>query len=366
MGQLSFDDFEIWMPVPGYEGLYEVSSYGRVKSLRRLSLSGKRIRERLLKTQRTAGYPSVSMHRDGMQTRLYIHRLVAAAFLGPCPDDQEVRHLDGNPDNCHVSNFAYGTHAENMNDMVRHGRSHGLKPACPYGHPYTPENTIIPKGRKGRACRICANGPAAGVPLGEEECRMTLRGCDVSSFNGSPAGGWPSEAGSITWAGIKLTEVSMTPGGVSVYVNPDAVADAQYLAGEKLGRIFYAFAHPAAPVASTVTAFASELASVGFGDDDGVMLDLEQTDGLSPSAVSSWAQDVMAEFRSRLDRRLFIRTCHSRGPGTAPVSAAIRCGSRTRPARQAIPASRRRGPRSRSTSTPRAGRSTGTSPPTRR
>jgi hypothetical protein len=51
----------------------------------------------------------------------YVHRLVLRAYVGPCPDGQEVRHLDGNPANNSVANLAYGTRSENIADMHGHG-----------------------------------------------------------------------------------------------------------------------------------------------------------------------------------------------------------------------------------------------------
>jgi hypothetical protein len=51
----------------------------------------------------------------------YVHRLVLRAFVGPCPDGQEVRHLDGNPANNNLANLAYGTRSENIADALRHG-----------------------------------------------------------------------------------------------------------------------------------------------------------------------------------------------------------------------------------------------------
>jgi hypothetical protein len=173
MQQLSFDDLEIWRPVVGYEGLYDVSSLGRVKSLERLSLSGKRIRERILKPLPTARYPGVTLHRERIQTRHYIHRLVALAFLGPCPEGQEVRHKDGGRDCPRLSNLEYGTHAENMQDMVLHGKCYWTnRTHCRHGHRFTPENTLIRRelGRvTGRRCRQCAKDRSRNRRLREKE-----------------------------------------------------------------------------------------------------------------------------------------------------------------------------------------------------
>lgn len=53
--------------------------------------------------------------------RLYLHRAVLEAFVGPCPDGYECRHLDGNPTNNRVENLVWGTPSENMQDRWRHG-----------------------------------------------------------------------------------------------------------------------------------------------------------------------------------------------------------------------------------------------------
>lgn len=52
----------------------------------------------------------------------FIHRLVLGAFIGPCPDGFECRHLDGNPGNNLLDNLCWGTHQENVADMMKHGR----------------------------------------------------------------------------------------------------------------------------------------------------------------------------------------------------------------------------------------------------
>ena len=118
---------EEWRPVSGYEGLYEVSSLGRVRSLPRVweqvskhgtlhkhTSSGRTLKPGLTRQ----GYPSVVLGRR--RTRL-VHRLVAEAFLGPCPAGKEVRHLDGTRTNNTISNLAYGTRSENIADAKLHG-----------------------------------------------------------------------------------------------------------------------------------------------------------------------------------------------------------------------------------------------------
>lgn len=69
------------------------------------------------------GHQRVTLRVGGRTVKEYVHRLVAVTFIGPPPSPRhEVRHLDGDPTNNAADNIAWGTHAENMRDMVLHGR----------------------------------------------------------------------------------------------------------------------------------------------------------------------------------------------------------------------------------------------------
>ena len=119
---------ELWRDVAGYEGLYQVSDDGRVRSLQRLMPSavaaGVRRPKLLLKYGRNnQGRLQVTLCKEGVTKRFLVHRLVLAAFAGPCPDGLEGLHWDGNHLNNKISNLHWGTHAENMQDMTRHGTS---------------------------------------------------------------------------------------------------------------------------------------------------------------------------------------------------------------------------------------------------
>lgn len=113
---------ELWLPVVGFEGRYEVSNYGRLRSLcygagpngRRKRATPKVVK---LGTQRIVAYPIYPIDRRPRR----IHRLVAEAFLGPCPIGREVAHVDGNPRNSSVSNLRYVTRAENHAHKILHG-----------------------------------------------------------------------------------------------------------------------------------------------------------------------------------------------------------------------------------------------------
>jgi DNA-binding XRE family transcriptional regulator len=112
---------EVWMPITGYEGIYEVSSFGRISVLK----NG----ERFIRKQNSAThYLSVSFKKrlgDKTQRSEAVHRLVAQAFLGPRPDGHIVRHIDGNRYNNKVENLCYGTPQENVYDTVRHKTHQG-------------------------------------------------------------------------------------------------------------------------------------------------------------------------------------------------------------------------------------------------
>ena len=149
---------ERWLPVAGYEGIYEVSDLGRVRSLDRYVVNnlGRRYRVggRLMKpnVSNQYSYLSIGLNRDGREVRKNIHRLVMEAFA---PRDLPVvRHLNGDKNDNRLINLAWGTQSDNIIDSVRHGTHHnGCKSHCKNGHKFTPENTRATKD--GRACKLC-------------------------------------------------------------------------------------------------------------------------------------------------------------------------------------------------------------------
>lgn len=162
MTEITFRE-EVWEPVPGWEGFYEVSSEGRVKSLAR-EVKGKggfpsSTPERICKpSPRSTGYVYVSLSRDGESATEPIHRLVCLAFLGPPNPGEEVRHLNGVPYDNRSDNVAWGTPKENAHDKLRLGTNwEATKTHCHWGHEYTEDNTVIVKTPTGvgRQCREC-------------------------------------------------------------------------------------------------------------------------------------------------------------------------------------------------------------------
>lgn len=154
-----------WLPVPDYEGLYEISSHGQAHSLRK---------NIILKPSysNTGGYPMVHLYKNGQGEGKYLHQMVMEAFVGPCPEGQEVRHLDGNPRNCRWApgneeetkaaggNLIYGTKRENQFDQVAHGtHPWASRDCCENDHELTEDNVWIEYGEDGafvaRRCKAC-------------------------------------------------------------------------------------------------------------------------------------------------------------------------------------------------------------------
>lgn len=140
------EHLEQWRPVPGFEGLYEASNLGRIRSPRVI------LKQRL----NNMGYPVVELSKDGRSRESLVHRQVIKAFFGEPQPGMECRHLNGVPTDNRIENLAWGTHSENSIDQVIHGTHRNVrKTHCPRGHEFTPENTYIQPSNGGRICRQC-------------------------------------------------------------------------------------------------------------------------------------------------------------------------------------------------------------------
>lgn len=117
---------ETWKPVVGYEGLYEVSDRGRVRSVNRVVPSGRggvaRRNGRMLSLVADKdGYLKAHLCANGVRQHHFVHTLVCKAFNGVGGPGEEVRHLDGNRTNNSKDNLAWGTASENRRDCYRYG-----------------------------------------------------------------------------------------------------------------------------------------------------------------------------------------------------------------------------------------------------
>lgn len=111
---------EVWKDVVGYEGLYRVSSEGRVKSLDRVRRNGSGSYLQKGRVVKLAVYPSgywiARLSKDGKGHNHYVHRLVASAFLDNTRDCKYVDHIDGDKSNNCVENLRWCTAKENSNN----------------------------------------------------------------------------------------------------------------------------------------------------------------------------------------------------------------------------------------------------------
>lgn len=118
----STQEEEAWRPVMGYEGIYEVSSLGRVKSLDRIDARGRHWKGRIMANQKaTSGHQTIRLCQNSQYENYKIHHLVLNAFVGPRPKGRECCHNDGNPANNRLENLRWDTRRANTMDRELHG-----------------------------------------------------------------------------------------------------------------------------------------------------------------------------------------------------------------------------------------------------
>ena len=139
---------EVFRDIEGYEGLYQVSNLGRVKSLERDYIAGnggiRHIEEHYLRqTETYKGYLRVTLLKNGKRSSKQVHRLVAEAFI-PNPDNKpQVDHIDGNKQSNIASNLRFATNKENSNNPNTVSKNR---------HPHSEEwREKMSKIRKGKA-----------------------------------------------------------------------------------------------------------------------------------------------------------------------------------------------------------------------
>ena len=124
---------ERWLPVVGFEGRYEVSDLGRVRSVDRAEIYVRRdqysgrdlVVKRTLKGRMLRPGPNDSGHLTvaiGKGNSRLVHQLVLEAFVGPCPPRHECRHANDVPDQNTLENLCWGTRSDNLHDAVRNGK----------------------------------------------------------------------------------------------------------------------------------------------------------------------------------------------------------------------------------------------------
>jgi hypothetical protein len=175
---------ERWLPVVGWEGYYEVSDMGRVRSVDRTIIrSGRQsgdgrwfYRGKVLSPGiNRLGYPLVALSRSSNITSKKVHRLVLEAFVGPCPDGMEACHNDGVRSNAKLTNLRWDTPSANQHDTVRHGHNHRANQThCIHGHLFDEQNTKRSPARPTiRQCRACHRENERKSRIRKQQLRRT-------------------------------------------------------------------------------------------------------------------------------------------------------------------------------------------------
>lgn len=122
---------EVWKDIAEYDGLYQVSNFGRVRNAKGLIMKQKPSKD---------GYVRIQLFKDGRYKAQYVHILVASQFLDkPRIEKVEVNHIDANKSNNVVSNLEWVTRRENH----YHAVAMGLKPVCPTVGKYGADNPCV-------------------------------------------------------------------------------------------------------------------------------------------------------------------------------------------------------------------------------
>lgn len=170
---------ERWLPIPGYEGAYEVSDLGHVRSLERTihTADGRswRIPGGPIKTVTVNSGHTKFAVTGGVQVKT--HRAVLMAFVGPCPPNMEALHRNGHAWDNRLVNLRWGTSSENSYDLVRHGNhNHARVTHCPRGHQLVEPNLVPCALRQGRRdCLACSRAQS-------RSWYRRKQGLSVSSF----------------------------------------------------------------------------------------------------------------------------------------------------------------------------------------
>lgn len=171
---------EVWKPIPGYDGRYEASSLGRIRSkdwtVSHVNGSSRLVPGRIIKGGVASnGYRMVSLTSPQGQNSFTVHNLVLTTFRGPRPEGHVGCHWDGDKLNNLLENLRWDTYANNLRDSVRQGVHWGAnKDSCPRGHKLSGANLRVRSDKPAhiRECKACHRAVAdcrrRGIPFSKK------------------------------------------------------------------------------------------------------------------------------------------------------------------------------------------------------
>lgn len=147
---------EIWKDILGYEGLYQISNSGRVKSLARevpSKNSFRHVKERVLKPgKRKDGYLYIDLSHNSRNKKKYVHRLVAFAFIENIDNKPQVNHINGDKSDNRIENLEWATGNENQKHAFMSGLNKGSKPWIgKFGKDHHSSKTVIQMTEEGNS-----------------------------------------------------------------------------------------------------------------------------------------------------------------------------------------------------------------------
>jgi len=179
---------EIWKGIKGWEGVYQVSSHGRLRSFKKEP--GGRI---LSNKNAKGGYFSIVLQNKGARRFVRMHVLVAEAFIPRPPDKQEVNHKDGNKQNNKVDNLEWATRRENVRHAVK--MNPGMVAGMNRFNEYVNPRPVLQIDQHGRVIGKFNNCKEAGRATGV--CSRNIH--QVASCTEYKPGKTRSQAGGYRW-----------------------------------------------------------------------------------------------------------------------------------------------------------------------